>query len=146
MHTCYSPVRHSPAGEASFSPAAVRLACVKPAASVHPEPGSNSPLLVYIVSYFLLQKIVCLVDSGLLLLLLIVSWIELTEISCSLVLHLIGRAFVCLSFLWHLCHCSFIRVSLSAIGLGRFPFAIAKLVQKSAVCKFFLNKYAICLF
>jgi hypothetical protein len=25
-------------------PAAPRLACVKPAASVHPEPGSNSPL------------------------------------------------------------------------------------------------------
>ena len=49
MHTCYSPVRHSPAGGASSSPAAVRLACVKPAASVHPEPGSNSPLLnIYI--------------------------------------------------------------------------------------------------
>ena len=46
LHTCYSPVRHSPAGGASSSPAAVRLACVKPAASVHPEPGSNSPLLV----------------------------------------------------------------------------------------------------
>ena len=52
MHTCYSPVRQSPAGEASFSPAALRLACVKPAASVHPEPGSNSPLL-YLVSFFL---------------------------------------------------------------------------------------------
>ena len=25
-------------------PAAPRLACVKPVASVHPEPGSNSPL------------------------------------------------------------------------------------------------------
>ena len=55
LHTCYSPVRRSPAGEASFSPAAPRLACVKPAASVHPEPGSNSPLLVSIVSYFLLN-------------------------------------------------------------------------------------------
>ena len=44
-HTCYSPVRRSPAGEASFAPAAPRLACVKPVASVHPEPGSNSPLL-----------------------------------------------------------------------------------------------------
>ena len=56
LHTCYSPVRHSPAGGASSSPAAVRLACVKPAASVHPEPGSNSPLLViyylYISSLF----------------------------------------------------------------------------------------------
>ena len=27
-----------------LQPAAPRLACVKPAASVHPEPGSNSPL------------------------------------------------------------------------------------------------------
>jgi hypothetical protein len=37
--TCYSPVRHSctPKG------LTVRLACVKHAASVRPEPGSNSP-------------------------------------------------------------------------------------------------------
>ena len=28
-------------------PAAPRLACVKPVASVHPEPGSNSPLLLF---------------------------------------------------------------------------------------------------
>ena len=35
--TCYSPVRHS-------SPKwSVRLACIRHAASVHPEPGSNSP-------------------------------------------------------------------------------------------------------
>ena len=46
MHTCYSPVRQSPAESASTLPVALRLACVKPAASVHPEPGSNSPLLV----------------------------------------------------------------------------------------------------
>ena len=50
LHTCYSPVRRSPARKASFPPDAPRLACVKPAASVHPEPGSNSPLL-YLV-YF----------------------------------------------------------------------------------------------
>ena len=50
LHTCYSPVRRSPAGKASFSPAAPRLACVKPVASVHPEPGSNSSLLKYIFS------------------------------------------------------------------------------------------------
>ena len=54
LHTCYSPVRHSPAGGASSSPAAVRLACVKPVASVHPEPGSNSPLLnIYYISFLL---------------------------------------------------------------------------------------------
>ena len=56
MHTCYSPVRRSPARKASFPPAAPRLACVKPAASVHPEPGSNSPLLNIScdISFFLL--------------------------------------------------------------------------------------------
>ena len=39
--TCYSPVRHS-CTPASWS-LTVRLACVKHAASVRPEPGSNSP-------------------------------------------------------------------------------------------------------
>ena len=39
--TCYSPVRHFPPN-ASIG-FLVRLACVKHAASVHPEPGSNSP-------------------------------------------------------------------------------------------------------
>ena len=33
-------------------PAAVRLACVKPAASVHPEPGSNSPLFNILLYLF----------------------------------------------------------------------------------------------
>ena len=37
----YSPVRHSQPRIAAGSP--VRLACVRHAASVHPEPGSNSP-------------------------------------------------------------------------------------------------------
>ena len=41
--TCYSPVRHS-STPASRS-LSVRLACVKHAASVRPEPGSNSPLM-----------------------------------------------------------------------------------------------------
>ena len=36
----YSPVRHSPSGASTY--AAVRLACVKHAASVQSEPGSNS--------------------------------------------------------------------------------------------------------
>ena len=39
-------------GGRSLPPAAARLACVKPAASVHPEPGSNSPLLKYITFFF----------------------------------------------------------------------------------------------
>ena len=60
FHTCYSPVRRSPAAEASFSPAAPRLACVRPVASVHPEPGSNSPLLLYLV-FFSFQN--CFVET-----------------------------------------------------------------------------------
>ena len=42
LDTCYAPVRRSPSIKASFDNAAPRLACVKPVASVHPEPGSNS--------------------------------------------------------------------------------------------------------
>ena len=37
--TCYAPVRRSP----RVAPECPRLACVKHAASVRPEPGSNSP-------------------------------------------------------------------------------------------------------
>ena len=44
LDTRYSPVRRSPATIASYRPDAPRLACVKPVASVHPEPGSNSSL------------------------------------------------------------------------------------------------------
>ena len=47
--TRYAPVRRSPALDASIQPAAPRLACVKPVASVHPEPGSNSPLYIYFI-------------------------------------------------------------------------------------------------
>ena len=36
----------------SSSPAAPRLACVKPVASVHPEPGSNSSLLLILFLFF----------------------------------------------------------------------------------------------
>ena len=42
--TCYAPFRRSPSGRIATYYAAPRLACVKPAASVHPEPGSNSSL------------------------------------------------------------------------------------------------------
>ena len=49
LDTRYSPVRRSPAKKASFLPDAPRLACVKPVASVHPEPGSNSPLYKFYV-------------------------------------------------------------------------------------------------
>ena len=38
LHTRYAPVRRSLSPKTNTP----RLACVKPAASVHPEPGSNS--------------------------------------------------------------------------------------------------------
>ena len=38
------------------SPAAPRLACVKPVASVHPEPGSNSSLLFILFLFSQLKK------------------------------------------------------------------------------------------
>ena len=46
LHTCYAPVRRSPSTIIANRYAAPRLACVRPAASVYPEPGSNSPLLM----------------------------------------------------------------------------------------------------
>ena len=42
--TRYAPLRRSPPSGIATRRAAPRLACVKPAASVHPEPGSNSSL------------------------------------------------------------------------------------------------------
>ena len=42
----YSPVRHS-------SPKrCVRLACIRHAASVHPEPGSNSQIFIYFFVFY----------------------------------------------------------------------------------------------
>ena len=55
LDTRYSPVRRSPSIKASFDHAAPRLACVKPVASVHPEPGSNSSLYNF---YFYERKII----------------------------------------------------------------------------------------
>ena len=54
MHTRYAPIRRSSSSEASFQHVTPRLACVKPIASVHPEPGSNSPLLLQFCFVFLL--------------------------------------------------------------------------------------------
>ena len=51
LDTRYSPVRRSPSTVASYRNAAPRLACVKPVASVHPEPGSNSPLYKYPIHF-----------------------------------------------------------------------------------------------
>ena len=40
----------------AFRPAAPRLACVKPVASVHPEPGSNSPLFILFFSFLVSKR------------------------------------------------------------------------------------------
>ena len=57
LHTCYAPVRRSPSNQASLINAAPRLACVKPIASVHPEPGSNSSLLYFLASFAFLSSL-----------------------------------------------------------------------------------------
>ena len=57
LHTCYAPVRRSPSNQASLINAAPRLACVKPVASVHPEPGSNSSLLYFLASFAFLSSL-----------------------------------------------------------------------------------------
>ncbi len=49
--TCYSPVRHS------YPKISVRLACIRHAASVHPEPGSNSPFDVDSFFFFSLLSV-----------------------------------------------------------------------------------------
>ena len=53
--TRYSPVRHYTRFIASYSSGTVQLACVKHAASVRPEPGSNSPL----ISHFETGSLAC---------------------------------------------------------------------------------------
>ncbi len=61
----YSPVRHS------MPKHCVRLACIRHAASVHPEPGSNSPLSfsifrqfhVFLTLSFFLSLLTCLLFS-----------------------------------------------------------------------------------
>ena len=68
LRACCSRVTHPCAGRRQkycYSLAAPRLACVKPAASVHPEPGSNSSLYIFflyssstiLTSYFLKRNL-----------------------------------------------------------------------------------------
>ena len=55
LRACCSRVTHPCAGRRQkycYSLAAPRLACVKPAASVHPEPGSNSSLYIFNFVFF----------------------------------------------------------------------------------------------
>ena len=130
LHTCYSPVRRSPAAKASFRPAAPRLACVKPAASVHPEPGSNSPLLVYLID---ISFSFCLSSTPVRL----IYWTRLIDgklpfdvlfplsLSCCLVAIL--SVFSLLPGSWFRTRCS--------------RFAVAKLLPFSPLCKYFRDKF-----
>ena len=106
LHTCYSPVRQSPAGGASTSPDALRLACVKPAASVHPEPGSNSPLFISIFSIFYNEFLSCLASCS--------SFSELRDLM-SLVLFT-TFTLLCLVAILSLFSCS--RIRRSRLGGG----------------------------
>ncbi len=74
LPTCYSPVRHSSFsdGASSGGKRSVRLACIRHAASVRPEPGSNSHKssnnlaivkLNCLLAYCLLVKNVCCLES-----------------------------------------------------------------------------------
>ena len=45
--------------ESKLSPIPVRLACIRHAASVRPEPGSNSPIKVRGADFVLVPTIVC---------------------------------------------------------------------------------------
>ena len=55
--TRYAPLRRSPSRSIATPHAAPRLACVKPAASVHPEPGSNSSLYISICLCVVLKSL-----------------------------------------------------------------------------------------
>ena len=57
LHTRYSPVRRSPSVSASWHHDAPRLACVRPVASVHPEPGSNSSLYFLLFLYYTFEAL-----------------------------------------------------------------------------------------
>ena len=69
MHTRCAPVRHSRAPGGALT---VRLACIRPAASVHPEPGSNSSLY-----YCFTLNLLCISGSA-----LMSSWCSFLKVPC----------------------------------------------------------------
>ena len=71
LDTRYSPVRRSSTRKASFPLVTPRLACVKPVASVHPEPGSNSSLYNLFVLISLAQNSLFFISLQLTVLILI---------------------------------------------------------------------------
>ena len=90
------------------APVAPRLACVRPVASVHPEPGSNSPLLVCLFCLFL-----CLFDSPGGYALIYCVWVSIDRRLLSLVLlpSVYCNCCQCPSALRPGCRCSAVPVS-----------------------------------
>ena len=145
LHTCYSPVRHSPAGGASSSPAAVRLACVKPAASVHPEPGSNSPLLVIYCYISFLCLFVLTYGSCFLYIIYSLGILTGNSFLCSLVSFSIIRT-------QFRCRCLSCGISVNVlflhpgVTLCRFPFCGCKVTAVFARVQILLKHFFIFLF
>ena len=74
LPTCYSPVRHS------STSTLVRLACIRHAASVHPEPGSNSQKVIYLSSKLFLV----LLNLKKLTLFVFCTSVQFSKIICAL--------------------------------------------------------------
>ena len=136
LHTCYSPVRQSPARSASTPPAALRLACVKPAASVHPEPGSNSPLLVILYYQYSFELFYWSRIPSYCLLTGLISYMSLYSKQLSLLVLMAS------------CQCSHAVPAALPPSLPcgfrrcRSRNAIAKLQHFPALCKSFLNFFS----
>src|SRR5215831_18135321 len=88
LPTCYSPVRHFTQDR---SPFLVRLACVRPAANVRSEPGSNSP--VFLKSDLIAQSFYCF-ELGTRILRLFSSRFSFQRPTCY---HLLSRPGILLS-------------------------------------------------
>ena len=86
--TRYAPLRRSPPTGIATRRDAPRLACVKPAASVHPEPGSNSSLYISIS--------LCLSGFSELTLLLCFACLYFQSFQTTFILFLPGTCRVCL--------------------------------------------------
>ena len=123
LHTRYSPVRRSPPSIATR--AAPRLACVKPAASVHPEPGSNSSLYIVFFNHcWLVFELTSSVCSSLryftsyLFLLHFFQWtlflllliLPLFFGTAKIITLLVPSKFIFKYFLWTCCSFSFINI------------------------------------
>ena len=127
------------------SPAAVRLACVKPAASVHPEPGSNSPLLVIYCYISFLCLFVLTYGSCFLYIIYSLGILTGNSFLCSLVSFSIIRT-------QFRCRCLSCGISVNVlflrpgVTLCRFPFCGCKVTAVFARVQILLKHFFIFLF